>query len=184
MKLSDIPPQRPASNERSPNRKPRWRGPLLEATLEAKKQQALDLLGAGDPTALVTERLGLKKQTLASWKQRDPEFRAACREAVQQAREAARGGLAGLLPRIVERAGEAIEAEDALEVMQRVGIPLLRGMRVLEDGSVVETRGTLTLQDGRDPRLRGYTDAELEEIEGKLSEIESRRLDGDPNATA
>ena len=107
------------------------------AKLTATQEQALLLLASGETVTATAEAVGVSRQTVSEWANRDPEFIAALNSVRQETLDAGADKLRGM----VEKALDAVEAGfDSEELSAKDKASL--GMALLKQVGLSERAGS------------------------------------------
>ena len=105
-------------------------------SLSAIQEQAILLLAGGATVTAAAEALGVTRQTVSTWANRDPEFVAALNLVREETLEAGADRVRGLMAKALDAVEAAFEGEE-LTVKERaaLGMELLKQLKVTDAAS-------------------------------------------------
>ena len=106
--------------------------------LSAIQEQAILLLAGGAKVTAAAEALGVTRQTVSTWANRDPEFMAALNLVREETLEAGADRVRGLMAKALDAVEAAFEGEE-LTVKERAAL----GMEIIKQVRLTEAAGKL-----------------------------------------
>lgn len=111
----------------------RCKEPEAEQALTSAQEQAILLLAAGKTVTATAEALGVTRQTVSTWANRDAEFMAALALARKEALEAGTDRVRGLVARALDAVEAAFDSEELTDKDRAsLGMALLRCVKLTE----------------------------------------------------
>ena len=103
------------------------------AKLTATQEQALLLLASGETVTATAEAVGMSRQTVSEWANRDPEFIAALNSVRQETLDAGADKLRGMVEKALDAVAEGFDSEE-LSAKERAAL----GMELLKNVGLVK----------------------------------------------
>jgi len=103
------------------------------AKLTATQEQALLLLASGETVTATGEAVGVSRQTVSEWANRDPEFIAALNSVRQETLDAGADKLRGMVEKALDAVAEGFDSEE-LSAKERAAL----GMELLKNVGLVK----------------------------------------------
>jgi transcriptional regulator with XRE-family HTH domain len=103
------------------------------AKLTATQEQALLLLASGETVTATAEAVGVSRQTVSEWANRDPEFIAALNSVRQETLDAGADKLRGMVEKALDAVAEGFDSEE-LSAKERAAL----GMELLKNVGLVK----------------------------------------------
>lgn len=101
--------------------------------LTATQEQALLLLASGETVTATAEAVGVSRQTVSEWANRDPEFIAALNSVRQETLDAGADKLRGMVEKALDAVAEGFDSEE-LSAKERAAL----GMELLKNVGLVK----------------------------------------------
>ena len=101
--------------------------------LTATQEKALLLLASGETVTATAEAVGVSRQTVSEWANRDPEFIAALNSVRQETLDAGADKLRGMVEKALDAVAEGFDSEE-LSAKERAAL----GMELLKNVGLVK----------------------------------------------
>ena len=109
------------------------RGAEESKNLTATQEKALLLLASGETVTATAEAVGVSRQTVSEWANRDPEFIAALNSVRQETLDAGADKLRGMVEKALDAVAEGFDSEE-LSAKERAAL----GMELLKNVGLVK----------------------------------------------
>jgi hypothetical protein len=120
--------------------------PTKTDELSAQQLAAVDMLSTGASITATAEAVGVTRQTVSEWANRDPQFRAALNRRRAEVWAEQKDRVRALLPKAVERIERAFQADDGDSLRAALALLKLAGLGELHETGPTDPE-TVTQED-------------------------------------